>query len=91
MDEVLSQAADMKDNNTRATYITSYCNDKQTRAFKDAKQLLNDVIWNENTNSNTIKIKTNPDTHELTGEKVVVPPMEVKLDASAYGSIPQAK
>lgn len=88
MDEVLTNAAKIKDNNTRTTYITSFCNDKQTQAFKDAKQLLNDVILTENENSNTLEIKTNPETHELTGEKIVVPPMEVKLDASAYRTIP---
>ena len=88
MGKVIAQAAKIKDNNTRASYITSYCNDMQTKAFKDGKQILNDVVWTQNENSNTFKIKRNPETHQNTGEKVVVPPMEVKLDASKYKDIP---
>lgn len=90
MGKVLTEAAKIEDNATRASYITSYCNDKQTKAFEDAKQLLNDLAWTQSQNSNTFKIKRNPETHQMTGEKVVIPPMEVKLDASKYNDVPEA-
>ena len=60
----------------------------QTKAFKDGKQMLNDVVWTQSYNSNTFKIQRNPETHQMTGEKVVIPPMEVKLNASEYGNVP---
>jgi hypothetical protein len=88
MSKVLEQAEKIKDNNTRARYITSYCNDMQTKAFKDGKQMLNDLTWTQGKNSNTFKIKRNPETHQMTGEKVVIPPMEVNLNASEYGKVP---
>lgn len=88
MSEVIAQAAKMNDNDARASYITSYCNDMQTQAFEDGKQVLNDVVWTQSKNSNTIKINRNPETHQLTGEKVVLPPMEVKLNASKYKNVP---
>ena len=78
----------MNDNDARAVYITSYCNDMQSKAFEDGKQILNDVIWAQNNNSNTFKINRNPETHQMTGEKVVISPMEVKLDASKYKYVP---
>ena len=90
MSKVLAQAANMKDNNTRESYITSYCNDMQTQAFKDGKQILNDVVWVQNKNSNTLKIQRNPETHQLTGEKVVISPIKVKLDASSFNKVPSA-
>ena len=88
MSKVIAQAAKIKDNNTRAEYITSYCNDKQTKAFEDGKQLLNNVTWEQNKNSNTFKIKLNPETHQMTGERVVISPIEINLDASKYNYIP---
>ncbi len=91
MSKVLSNAAKMKDNNTRANYITSYCNDMQTQAFKDGKQILNDVIWAQNKNSKTLKVKLNPETHEMTGEELDYPPIELKLDASNYKKVPEAQ
>ena len=90
MSKVLAQAAEIKDNDTRASYITSYCNDKQTQAFKDAKQILNKVVWEQNKNSNSFKIKRNPETHQMTGEVIVPSPMELKLDASYYKNVPAA-
>ncbi len=89
MSKVIAQAEKIKDNNTRASYITSYCNDMQTKAFKDGKQILNDVVWTQNYNSNTFKIERNPETHQMTGKEVVIPPMEVKLNASGYGNVPE--
>ena len=90
MSKVIEQAAKIKDNSTRAKYITSYCNDMQTKAFEDGKQLLNDVVWTQNKNSNSFKIQRNPETHQMTGQKVVLQPMEVKLDASKYNAVPAA-
>lgn len=88
MSKVLSKAAKMKDKNDRATYITSYCNDMQTQAFKDGKQILNNVTWMQNKNSNALKIKLNPETHQMTGEKVEYDPLELELDASYYKNVP---
>ena len=88
MSKVIAQAAKIKDNTTRANYITSYCNDMQTKAFEDGKALLNDVVWMQNKNSNSFHIKRNPETHQMTGEMVVIDPMEVKLDASKYNYVP---
>ena len=88
MSKVIEHAQKIKDNNSRASYITSYCNDMQTKAFKDGKQMLNDVVWTQSYDSNTFKIQRNPETHQMTGEKVVIPPMEVKLNASEYGKVP---
>lgn len=78
----------MKDNNDRATYITSYCNDMQTQAFNDGKQILNNATWMQNRNSNALKIALNPETHQMTGEKIENIPLELKLDASNYKNVP---
>ena len=43
MSRVLKQAAEMEDANFRAIYITSKCNDMQSKAFEDGKQLLKEV------------------------------------------------
>jgi len=51
MGEVLSKAAQIPDNNHRANYLTSYCNDVQTKAFNDGKEMLNEVISNQNANN----------------------------------------
>ena len=89
MSKVITQAAKIKDNNIRAKYITSYCNDMQTKAFKDGKQILNNVIWEQNYNSNTFKTGQNPEVHQMMGEKVTIDPIEVKLNASEYGNVPE--
>ena len=90
MSKVIAQAAKMKDKNTRANYITAYCNDMQNQAFKDGKQILNKVVWEQSKNSNTFKMKLNPETNQLTSEKEVIPPMELKLNASPYAYVPAA-
>ena len=82
INEVLSKAALIEDKNIRANYITSYCNDMQTLAFNDGKQILSDIVWTQNKNSNTYKIDPS------TGERKVIPPMEVQLNASKYGNVP---
>lgn len=90
MDKVIEKASKIKDNETRSSYITSYCNNMQTQAFKDGKQILNNVTWTQSENSNTFKIERNPETHQMTGKEVVIPPMELKLDASKYNNVPSA-
>ena len=91
MSKVIEHAQKIKDNNTRASYITSYCNDMQNKAFEDGKQILNDVIWTQNKNSNTFKIERNPETHQMTGKQVEIPPMNITLDASKYKYVPSAQ
>ena len=88
MSGVLKHAASINDKNERANYITSYCNDMQTKAFKDGKDILNAVVWAQNKNSNTFKIERNPETHQMTGKEVVIPQIELDLDASKYKSVP---
>lgn len=88
MSEVIKEAAKMKDDDARAEYITSYCNDMQTKAFEDGKQILNDVVWAQNKNSNTHKIARNPETHKLTGERVVLSPINMTPNATKYKEVP---
>ncbi len=88
MSEVLAHAVSIKDKNERANYITSYCNDMQTKAFNDGKDILKVVIWEQNKNSNTFKIERNPETHQMTGKEVTLSPIKLDLDASKYKSVP---
>ena len=80
--EVLSNAASIEDKTVRANYITSYCNEMQTLAFRDGKEILSDIVWTQGKNSNTFKIDPS------TGERKVIPPMEIQLNASKYGNVP---
>ena len=89
MSKVMDTASKM-DNNTRANYLTSYCNDMQSKAFDDRKVILNELRWAKNKNSNTLQLDHNPETGRFTGQKVVIPPMEVHLDASKYKYVPPA-
>ena len=88
MSKVLDNAARIEDNTTRAEYITAYCNDMQTKAFTDAQQILNDVIWNQSLNSNTFKMAVDPETGEYTGKEVVIEPIEINLNTSKYHYVP---
>ncbi|WP_296880809.1 hypothetical protein, partial [uncultured Methanobrevibacter sp.] len=90
MSKVISQAAKMNDSSARANYITSYCNDMQTKAFEDGKEILNDVEWTQSKNSNTLKLEIDSNTHQLTNKEKVIPPMEIGLNASKYESVPAA-
>ena len=90
MKEVLSNAAKMSDNNTRASYITSYCNDMQTKAFLDAKVILNNVTWVQSKYSNTLKFEHHSDAPQKLGKPVVHDPIELNLDASKYKYVPPA-
>ena len=89
MSKVNKKAATMNDKDARAKYITAYCNEKQTQAFNDGKVLLDDVIWTQNKNSKTLKLKLNPETNELTGEKIEIPPINITLNATKYKNIPE--
>ena len=88
MPEVLSKASELKGKAEAAEYITAYCNDMQTQAFEDARHLVNDVMWTESKNSNTMKLGRNPETGEVLDKERVLPPMEVSLDPSVYGQVP---
>ena len=50
MSNVVSNAEKM-DKDTRANYLTSCCNDMQTKAFHDAKQILHEVTSAQNENN----------------------------------------
>ena len=50
MNNVLSNAEKMN-GDARANYLTSSCNDMQTKAFQDGKQILHDVISAQNGNN----------------------------------------
>ena len=50
MCNVLSNAEKM-DKDTRANYITSCCNDMQTKAFHDGKEILHEVTSAQNSNN----------------------------------------
>lgn len=88
MPKVIGEAQKIKDNDKRANYITSYCNQMQTYAFEDGKELLNGVVWAQNENSNTVKLEKDNLTHQLTGKRVVIPRLNVTLDASRYKNVP---
>ena len=89
--DIIEKASKINDSDIRANYLTSYCNDMQNKAFEDGKQILNDVIWTKNKNSNTFKIERNPETHQMTGKQVVIPPMNITHDASKYKYVPSAQ
>ncbi len=91
MNTVLQNAAAMTDSAKAAEYITDYCCSMQEQAFADAKELLNDVLWTQAENSNTLKNGRNPETHEILDELKPVPPVEINLDGSIYRTIPVLK
>lgn len=65
MDDVLSHAEEMQDKDARADYITSYCNDMQTKAFEDGKQILHEVISAQNgDNANPMELKLNASKYQ---------------------------
>ncbi len=89
MPQVLERAAGI-DSKDAADYITKYCSIMQKQAFSDAKALLNDVMWNQSNNSNSMQLGRNPETHEVLDTKRVLEPMEVDLDPAAYSEVPNA-
>lgn len=67
-----------------AKYITDFCSSKQENAFKDAKQILNEVRWSQSKNSNTMKLGRNPKTHEFLDEMRKLDPIKLSEDANVY-------
>ena len=90
MAAVVKSAGAMKDKKAAARYITDYCVAMQDKAFDDAGKLLNQVRWAKSKNSNTLKNGRNPETNEILDQIKPIPPIEVKLDGSAYKEIPDA-
>lgn len=90
MPQALAKASQQRDIKAISAYLTDYCNTMQNQAFSDAKALLNDVMWTQSENSNTMKLGRNPETHEILDTERVLPPMEVDLDASVYAEVPDA-
>ena len=90
MPQALAKASQQRDIKAISAYLTDYCNTMQNQAFSDAKALVNDVMWTQSENSNTMKLGRNPETHEILDTERVLPPMEVSLDASVYAEVPDA-
>lgn len=89
MSQVLKNASASKSPQAKAKYITDYCNKLQEQAFSDAGELLNDVTWYMNKNSNTMKHGMNPETHEVLDEVRGIDPLAVDLDGSVYHEVPE--
>ena len=87
MSNVLAEAATMEPAQA-AAYIESYCTSAQNKAFDDARELYNDVVWYHSENSNTLKNGKNPETEEVYNELRQIDPMKVDLDPSAYAQTP---
>ncbi|MCR5591621.1 MAG: C69 family dipeptidase [Lachnospiraceae bacterium] len=84
MKKVLTDAAAIRDADEAGDYITGYCNRVQTLAFSDAKSLLNDVIWEQSENSNTMKSARDPETGAVLDHERVLGPMKIELDPAGY-------
>lgn len=89
MPQVLSRAAEAGDPDAAAAYLTAYCSAMQKHAFSDAKQLLNQVVWTQSDNCNTMKMGRNPETDEVLKTERKLPPMKVKLDSGSYADVPE--
>ncbi|MBR5951201.1 MAG: C69 family dipeptidase [Actinomycetaceae bacterium] len=68
LSSVLAEAAAMDDPAKASSHVEAYCTAAQEQAFKDARQLLNDVTWYHGENSNTLKNGKNPETDEVYDE-----------------------
>ena len=88
MPKALAKASQQSDIKAASAYLTDYCNAMQNQAFQDAKRLVNEVMWTESADSNTMKLGRNPETHEILNQERVLPTMEVSLDPSAYADVP---
>ena len=82
------QSAEGLDPESASEYISDYCIGKQKQAFSDAKALLNDVMWEQSNNSDSLQMGRNPETHEILKTRRVLEPMQVELDPSAYSEVP---
>lgn len=87
MATVLSNASEL-DGKEAASYITNYCNSMQQQAFDDAGTLLNEVLWYENANCNTLTSARNPETGEATDQLRVLKPLQVSLSSAVYSDVP---
>lgn len=87
MATVLSNASEL-DSKEAASYITNYCNSMQQQAFDDAGTLLNEVLWYENANCNTLTSARNPETGEATDQLRVLKPLQVSLSSAVYSDVP---
>lgn len=89
MPKALAKASQQRDIKAISAYLTDYCNTMQNQAFSDAKALVNDVMWTQSENSNTMKLGRNPETGEVLDTERELPPMKVSLDASVYADVPE--
>ena len=87
MATVLSNASEL-DSKEAASYITNYCNSMQQQAFDDAGTLLNEVLWYENANCNTLTSDRNPETGEATDQLRLLKPLQVSLSSAVYSDVP---
>lgn len=87
--KVLAQASKLEDKASASDYVTDYCNKMQSQAFADAKQLLNQVVWAQSVNSDTLKMMRNPETHEVLDKERTLSPIVISLDPAVYGSVPE--
>ena len=89
MGDVLSKASQISDKDARANYLTSYCNDMQTKAFEDGKQILHEVTLAQNANNDTVGLKNGTNATQGSANQTNLPSIELKLDSSKYQDVPQ--
>ena len=65
--------------------ITQYCNEAQETAFADQKEILNLLRYRLCSDSNSMKVGRNPETHEVLTEKKKLEKLEIDLSAGKYG------
>lgn len=72
-------------NPQKATFsITNYCNNAQEMAFADQKEILNTLRYRMCSDSNSMKVGRNPETHEVLTEKKVLEELNIELSAEKY-------
>lgn len=64
--------------------ITQYCNEAQETAFADQKEILNLLRFKMCSDSNSMKVGRNPETHEVLTEKKKLEKLEIDLSAEKY-------
>lgn len=96
MSEVLAKAVKIEDDDARAIYITSQCNDMQTRAFENGKQLLKEVppsptIIAEDLTSNCTEITYSATLKDNNGTEIANEILIFNIDGQNYYSITNSK
>ena len=99
MSEVLSKAAKMEDIDARAMYITSYCNEMQTQAFEDGKQLLKVIpprvpaatIIADDLTSNSSEIEYSTTLKDNEGNGVANKTLIFEINGESHTSITNSK